>query len=422
MVAQKQERLLEMLSLNGAFSRKAAEVQFSHMQLTDGLHLAYCTNIHRGESWTETFAGLELHTRAVQARVSSGRPYAIGLRLSDRASRELIEPGTFRAFQEWLKRNNAYVFTINGFPYGQFHGQRVKEQVYAPDWSQPERLAYTRRLFRILADLLPPGMSGSVSTVPVSYKAFRCSPDDEQRALLQLWECVDFMDELSSQYGHDLHLGLEPEPLCTLETTSECVSYFDRLRALRPGDRRIDRHVGVNYDCCHLAIEYETPTEALARLQSAGIRLSKIHLSNALSVRPTTEIRQSLQAFAEDIYFHQVIERRADGTLVRHADLHEALATPAPAPGIPLPEWRIHFHIPLHSAPQGGFDTTADHLIGVLDAVKAQPGLCQHFEMETYTWEVMPAAMKQRDVVDQLVNEYAWTLARFAERGFHPLG
>jgi hypothetical protein len=150
--------------------------------------------------------------------------------------------------------------------------------------------------------------------------------------------------------------------------------------------------------------------------------LSKIHLSNALSVRPTSEIRQSLQAFAEDIYFHQVIERRADGTLVRHADLHDALATPAPTPGIPLPEWRIHFHIPLHSAPQGGFDTTADHLIGVLDAVKAQPGLCQHFEMETYTWEVMPAAMKQRDVVDQLVNEYTWTLARFAERGFHPVG
>ena len=171
------------------------------MQLTDGLHLAYCTNIHRGENWMETFAGLELHTRAVQARVSSGRPYAIGLRLSDRASRELIEPGTFRAFQEWLKHNNAYVFTINGFPYGQFHGQRVKEQVYAPDWSQPERLEYTRRLFRILADLLPPGVSGSVSTVPVSYKAFRRSPDDEQRALLQLWECVNFLDELSRQSG-----------------------------------------------------------------------------------------------------------------------------------------------------------------------------------------------------------------------------
>lgn len=176
----------------------------------------------------------------------------------------------------------------------------------------------------------------------------------------------------------------------------------------------------MNYDCCHLAIEYESPAEALARLQSAGIRLSKIHLSNALSVSPTTEIRQSLQSFAEDIYFHQVIERQTNGSLVRYADLHDALATPL-APGVPLPEWRIHFHIPLHSEPRGGFNTTADHLIGVLDAVQAQPGLCQHFEMETYTWEVMPAAMKQRDVVDQLVNEYAWTLARFAERGFRPM-
>ena len=390
------------------------------MRLTHGLHLAYCTNIHRGEDWAETFAGLERHTLAVQARVSGGRPYAIGLRLSDRASRELIEPATFRAFQEWLKRHNAYVFTINGFPYGQFHGQRVKEQVYCPDWSRPERLEYTRRLFRILAELLPPGVSGSVSTVPVSYKAFPRSADEQQRALLHLWECADFLEELSRQSGHDLHLGLEPEPLCTLETTGECVEYFERLRSVRPGDRTLDRRLGVNYDCCHLAIEYESPAEALARLRSAGIRLSKIHLSNALAVRPTVEVREALRAFAEDIYFHQVIERRPDGTLVRHADLPEALQSPDGPPGSPLPEWRIHFHIPLHSAPQGGFDTTADHLTGVLDAVRADPGLCQHFEMETYTWEVMPAAMKRRDVVDQLAEEYAWTFARFAERGFRP--
>ncbi|MEY2787651.1 MAG: metabolite traffic protein EboE [Verrucomicrobiota bacterium] len=392
------------------------------MQLTDGLHLAYCTNIHRGEDWPETFAGLERHTRSVQARVSGGRPYAIGLRLSDRASRELIEPATLRAFQEWLKRHNAYVFTINGFPYGQFHGQRVKEQVYAPDWSQPERLEYTRRLFYILTELLPPGVAGSVSTVPVSYKAFGRSPEERQRALLQLWECVDFLEELSNRSGHDLHLGLEPEPLCTLETTAECVDWFDALRAMRPGDPRLERRLGVNYDCCHLAIEFESPAEALARLRSAGIRLSKIHLSNALSVRPTAGIRQALQAFAEDIYFHQVIERRSDGTLVRYADLNDALATPSPSAGAPLPEWRIHFHIPLHAEPRGGFDTTADHLVGVLDAVKSDPGLCQHFEMETYTWEVMPADLKQRDVVDQLACEYAWTLARFAERGFHPVG
>ena len=394
------------------------------MRLTHGIHLAYCTNIHRGEDWAETFAGLERHTLAVRARVSPDRPYAIGLRLSDQASRELAEPATLRSFRDWLDRHDAYVFTINGFPYGRFHGQRVKEQVYRPDWSRPERLDYTRRLFGILAELLPPGLSGSVSTVPVSYKAFDSTPEERRRSMAHLWECVEFLDELSARTGHDLHLGLEPEPLCTLETTAECVSYFEELRALRPGDHRIDRRLGVNYDCCHLAIEYEHPQEALARLRGAGIRLSKIHLSNALSVRPTPEMRASLRAFAEDIYFHQVVERRSDGGLIRHADLQDALATPErdPSAGSSPAEWRIHFHIPLHAPPQDGFGTTADHLTGVLDAIRSDPGLCQHFEMETYTWEVMPAGLKRRDVVDQLVEEYAWTLARLAERGFQPEG
>ena len=391
------------------------------MQLTHGIHLAYCTNIHRGETWAETLNGLEQHTLAVQRRVSGGRPYAIGLRLSDAASRDLVEPKQLAAFKAWLQRHNAYVFTINGFPYGQFHGQRVKEQVYAPDWTHPDRLAYTERLFQILAALLPNGVSGSVSTVPVSFKGFHRTPRELKTARDQLWKCVDFLECLTRETGHDLHLGLEPEPLCHLETTSECVTWFEELRADRPGDLRLDTHLGINYDTCHLAIQYERPQEALARLQKAGNRVSKIHLSNALSVHPTLEVRNALRSFADDIYFHQVIERRPSGEFIRYGDLDQALAADlSDAPELDR-EWRIHFHIPLHASPTNVFSTTADHLTGVLDAVKGAPALCQHFEMETYTWEVMPSGMKNQNVVDQLAGEYDWTLSRFRERGFVPI-
>jgi hypothetical protein len=41
--------------------------------------------------------------------------------------------------------------------------------------------------------------------------------------------------------------------------------------------------------------------------------------------------------------------------------------------------------------------------------------------METYTWEVLPPALKQQSVVDQLAAEYAWTLDAFAHRGFLPV-
>ena len=136
------------------------------MQLKHSLQLAYCTNAHRGESWEEVFYALQQHTLAVRDRICPHQPFAIGLRLSAVAATELSNPGTLLEFRRWLGKHSCYVFTINGFPYGQFHGRRVKEHVYNPDWVLPERVAYTNLLFNLLVELLPPGIEGSVSTVP----------------------------------------------------------------------------------------------------------------------------------------------------------------------------------------------------------------------------------------------------------------
>ena len=389
------------------------------MKLTHGLHLAYCTNIHRGESWPQIFDALQRHTLAVRDRVSKGRAYAIGLRLGEQAARELSDPAMLKQFRGWLDRENCYVFTINGFPYGRFHGSRVKEQVYAPDWTTPERLEYTKRLFDLLGEIVPAGVEGSVSTVPVSYKEFIRDERQVREAAANLWRCVEHIEKVSRRTGKALHLGLEPEPLCYLETTEETVQFFDHLRAQRPGDLRLDEHLGVNYDCCHLAVEFENPAEALGRLRQHRIKLSKIHLSSALNVRPSAEVREALKAFTEDIYFHQVVERSPQSGLTRFRDLDVALGQDHGPRQTHFAEWRIHFHIPLHSPPTKLFGTTQDHIIGVLDELKRAPRMCSHFEMETYTWEVLPAELKQRNVVDQLVAEYEWTLAKLAERGFN---
>ncbi|HTI68835.1 MAG TPA: metabolite traffic protein EboE [Candidatus Limnocylindria bacterium] len=390
------------------------------MKLTHGIHLAYCTNIHRGEDWPETLGTLEKFTLAVKRQVAPDRPYAIGLRLSDKASRELAQPNTLKAFRNWLKTHHCYVYTINGFPFGRFHGGRVKEQVAQPDWSYRERLDYTIRLFDILAELMvdePRELDGSVSTVPLSFKEFRLTERQYSAARENLWLCVEHLEQLSRRYGRRFHLGLEPEPLGFVENTAESVMLFEQLRADRPGDMRLAEHLGINYDACHLAIEYEQPQDAFARFRKAGIRISKIHLSNALSVRPTVAAREALKAFLDEVYFHQVIERRSDGELIRYRDLDEALVTSTDDGPQLDREWRIHFHIPLNATPRDVFGTTASHLTGVLDEVQRHPGMCSHFEMETYTWEVMPADLKQRTVVQQLAAEYGWTLEEFAKRG-----
>ena len=387
------------------------------MKLSHGLHLAYCTNIHRGESWAEIFAALQRHTLAVRDRVAEDRPFAIGLRLGALAAGELREPATLHAFRSWLDREQCYVFTINGFPHGAFHGTRVKEQVYAPDWTTRERLEYTCRLFDLLAEIVPPGVAGSVSTVPVSFKDFILTEAARRESRANLWRCVEHIEQVSRRSGRQLHLGLEPEPLCTLETSEETVRYFEELRADRPGDARLDAFLGVNYDCCHLGVEFEEAGAALGGFREAGVRLSKIHLSNALKVRPGPETLEALGAFQDAVYFHQVVARAADGSLTRYADLPDALSPAATSGQQPFEEWRVHYHIPLHSPPTELFDTTADHLLGVLDELGREPSLCSHLEMETYTWEVLPPELKKRDVVDQLVSEYTWTLARLAERG-----
>jgi len=387
------------------------------MILKHGLQLAYCTNVHRGETWAETFAALEQHTLRVKERVQPQGRYAVGLRLSDQASQELSDPQTLLQFQRWLDQHDCYVFTINGFPFGQFHGTRVKENVYRPDWTDPRRLDYTKRLFDLLAQLVPPGIEGSVSTSPGSFKDFIAAPEQERAMRDNFWRCVEYISALSEKSNRQLHLGVEPEPFGWFENTAETLRFFEQMHDEHPDETRLESHLGVNYDACHFAIEFEDPAQTIALFQQNGIRLSKIHLSNALRLRPTPGALQQLAAFAEDVYLHQVIARMADGSLSCFRDLGAALNSPLAQSPSPDSEWRVHFHVPLHWQPTGELNTTADHVLGLLKLLEAKPQLCSHLEMETYTWAVLPEPWRSRDVVDQLVGEYDWTLRQLEAHG-----
>ena len=136
------------------------------------LHLTYCLNVHPGETWAENFAAVREKALRVKALVGRPGPFGLGLRLGGIAARTLSAPAAIAEFRAFCDASELYVFTVNGFPYGRFHGTSVKENVYRPDWRQPERLAYTNQLTDILAALLPEGVRGSISTLPGSYKAW----------------------------------------------------------------------------------------------------------------------------------------------------------------------------------------------------------------------------------------------------------
>ena len=387
-----------------------------------GAHLTYCTNIHRGETWSETRAALERFLPQVKQEVAPAEPMGVGLRLSAVASEELERPGELEQFADFLKRNGLYVFTINGFPYGSFHGTRVKENVYQPDWRTPERLAYSNRLADILVRLLPddPTLEGSISTVPGTFRPIGSEPDAVPQMVENMLRHAAHLVALRDRTGRTIALAIEPEPMCFLETTDEAITFIERhllskygvarfseLTGLSPAvaEAAIRRHIGVCYDVCHAAVEFEDAAAGFERLASAGLRAPKVQLSAALRVPKVNERTAALlERFDDGVYLHQVVELRRDGSLERYLDLDQAFAALDHAQGS---EWRVHCHVPIFMDTLPELDTTQNFLREVLALHYASP-LSAHLEIETYTFDVLPEELRTMDVATAISREIKW--------------
>jgi sugar phosphate isomerase/epimerase len=395
------------------------------MKLADAAlgHLTYCSNIHPGETWPEVFSNLQRHLPAIKGQVAAGQEMGVGLRLSAIAAEALSEPEALAEFQDFLGRNGLYVFTINGFPYGPFHGVRVKELVYQPDWQYQERLAYTDLLADLLAALLPedPELDGSISTVPGTFKPVAEGPGVIDEIAANLIRHAAHLVELRAGTGRTIALALEPEPCCLLETIDETVAFFERhlfgkaaVRGLREltglsageAEAALRRHLGVCYDVCHAAVEFEDAADSLDALRRAGIAVPKLQLSAALKIAEVKpETAAQLRPFDEPVYLHQVIARRGE-ELTRHLDLPQALETLEASQGA---EWRVHFHVPIFFDQLQHFSTTQDFLRQML-ALHRQEPIAPHLEVETYTWDVLPVRYRQDGIGPAIARELAWVL------------
>jgi len=389
------------------------------MQLSSGHSLAYCTNVHRGEGWSETFSNLKTNTLKVRQQVSLHKPYAVGLRLGNSAVHELSSEENLNAFREWLEKENCHVSGINGFPYGAFHGQSVKESVFLPDWTDPSRLEYTQKLFEILAALNPPNQQGTVSTLPGTFKKFNrliSQIDELQKNILA---CAEYLLRLRDRTGVTLKLALEPEPLGYFENTQQTIDFFDQLRGQETTTGLVDNFLGVCYDTCHFALQYEAAAQSVEKLNSSGAPILKYHLSSALKLNPTDEALIRLTSMQEPTYLHQCIGQSQSGELTYFKDIPDALADTNALKR--FNELRVHFHLPLHSSPiDKDFFNTTDFLQKVLSVIMKQPGRVRELEIETYTWEVLPQALRSLDVTDQVVAEYRWVLNELSQYGVRP--
>jgi len=396
------------------------------MKLASG-HLSYCTNIHSGESWKDHFNALKSNFPGIREQVSGEQAMGIGLRLSNSASLDIQDAEELNEFKKWLASNNAYVFTMNGFPYGDFHHAVVKDNVHAPDWTSKDRVNYTIRLFNTLAKLLPEGMEGGISTSPLSYRFWFPEEKALKNATLLASENILVIAEelirIRQKTGFKMHLDIEPEPDGILESAAEFIDWFenvliplskqtlaDRLNiSPEEAELLIKEHICLCYDVCHFAIGYESHQQIIELLASKGIRVGKIQISAALKADLShdsefrSRIAKAFTSYNEPTYLHQVVARKDDGQFVRYRDLPQALSdytNPS------IREWRAHFHVPVFIRELGLLQSTQEDIIEVLSIQKDKP-FTDHMEVETYTWEVLPEALKA-PIGESIIRELNW--------------
>ena len=376
--------------------------------------IGYCTNVHAGADLAATRRNLEQHALGVKAEFQPNDTMGIGLWLAAPAARRLLQGDQLQEFAHWLGEVGLLPFTLNGFPYGDFHQPVVKHRVYEPNWFDRQRVSYTQDLIDVLHGLLPPGDDGSISTLPIAWGQPEATPEQMATATAGLHELVGSLARLESDSGRLIYLCLEPEPGCLLDRGEDVVRLFEDHLLTGADEHLVRRHLRVCHDVCHAAVMFEPQAEVLERYRSAGILVGKVQISSAVCLDLDNIDRSDRAAaldqlgqFAEDRYLHQTMARSTPhADPVFHEDLPELLQS-IPDPEAATGQWRVHFHVPIYLERFGLLETSRDQIGECLSVARRLPGLT-HFEVETYAWGVLPPELRQPTLASGIAREMNW--------------
>ncbi len=377
------------------------------MKIGGNNHLCYSMNVFPEKDWLREDSVIREKVLDLRREVtgSDSADFAIGLWFDAVTACEFRKRDNLDRLKKWLSGNNLYVFTFNAFPYGNFHGRSVKKKVYLPDWTSAERLEYTCTVADILKELLPPGITGSISTLPGGYRSSVKSEKQIAKIAANLFSAAEHLNEIHRKTGRKIILGIEPEPDCLWENSAEFISFYKKYLF---SSTRENKYIGVCYDTCHQELQFGKPGEGLRNLIKNKIPIAKIQFSAALKA-PSCQSKKALAKFADKVYLHQTRVEEKCGSISRYADLPGAMEK-----ADRNRPWLVHYHIPVFSGKlSGGLMTAKQELKAVLEMIKSNLAPCGNLEIETYTFSVLPENMRKAGVTKTIKKEYRWIVARF---------
>jgi hypothetical protein len=374
--------------------------------------LGYCTNVHAGSDWDQFKTNLEHHAGVVKRIVSPEAPMAVGLWISAQAAREMLTQESTPQLSELLEQCGLLPFTFNGFPYADFHLPIVKHAVYRPTWADADRLEYTINLAGIMCDLLSDfgAAEGSISTVPLGWPTDFVRPAALRQAVANLRQLCRELRRMHDETGVLIHLDLEPEPGCRIQTSESLIEFMKSLLG-GPHEAEIRQHLRVCHDVCHAAVMFEDQKTMFENYRAAGIEIGKVQISNAIradfrnrAVAERSQIINELKQFSEDRYLHQTMISTGDREDF-FEDLPQALSERGHTASTD-DEWRTHFHVPVYLESFGLLKTTRDHIVDCFKLLKGSE--VKHWEVETYAWNVLPPPLQVAELSEGIARELQW--------------
>jgi hypothetical protein len=393
------------------------------------LKTGYCCNVHGGTTLNEVKANLEKFACEVKRQVSPDDAMPIGLWLSQSAMEGLGNASqnqidATNAFGDWLAARGLEPFTFNGFPQGDFHQEVVKHEVYLPTWADRSRLEYTQKLAVVQTMLLARSTSASkfqtISTLPMGWppvpkeKLFSEGIEFLNQCSANLRTLARFLATVEKDTGSRVMVCIEPEPGCIFDTCHDIVRFFEErlLNATPAENEMVLRHIGVCHDVCHSAVMFEDQATAVLAYKNAGIQIGKVQVSSAIKVHFGGDEalnrlkREQLAQFSEPRYLHQASVQCLNGSNQFYEDLSIAFADATATSG----EWRVHFHVPIFAERLGVIESTQSDIGFFLDAIQQHDVQVEHFEIETYAWNVLPESYRglSRNLASGIAEELRW--------------
>ena len=352
--------------------------------------LGYCTNVFPGDTFDSVIKNLEEYVKPLQHALSFDA--GIGIWLSANA----LHDADVTQLKDTLEQCGVQLMTCNGFPAGNFHAERVRHDVYLPNWSMDERLEYTQGLAELCAAVTH-RQSFGISTLPLGWNVREF---DFRIATTLILKCIDSLEEIEQKSGVCIHLDIEAEPGCLLQTSAELSQFVNEAFG---DDERVRRYLRVCHDTCHAAVMQEPIESCIKHYEDSGLSIGKVQVSSALQCEVSDSnkdsILQGLSQFNEPKFLHQTTVQD-DNSMLFYEHLEDALISKAT--GL----WRVHFHVPIHKSSLGFIQTTQDDLLHSINVLKTHD--IETWEVETYTWNEMPSTIKRDELVESMAKELHW--------------